>query len=185
MTKPVVFPAVQDQTPKALRSCGHDTHTASLEGAKWDYKATVKRALQCMDTAEIVRDKLSGFFVGQTPEAIRDLLLPEVAAYYACPWREAKSTGKKMLSASAPASMRTGKALDRLVNVITGEQSAHAEAVEEKEEKAAKAAAKEETPDATPEQIAAMLQLIQSYGMDRKLANKALSQAFALMKAVN
>lgn len=183
MTKPIVFPAVQDQTPKALRTCGHDAHMATLEGAKWDYKSTVKRALQCTDTAEMVREKLIGFFVGQTPEAVRDMLLPEVAGYYGCPWKTAKSSGKKMLSASAPSSVRAGKALERLVAVIVGEQSAHAAAIEEAEEAEAKAEAKEDGIEATPEQVAAMAQLIKAYGLDRKLANKALSKAFALMKA--
>jgi len=184
MTKPILFPAVENNTPKALRTCGHDAHMASLDGAKWDYKATVKRALQCMDTAELVRDKLAGFFVGQTPEAVRDMLLSEVAAYYGCPWKTAKSSGKKMLSSSAPSSMRAGKALDRLVNVIVGEQSDHAAAVEEAAEEPTEGAAEAEaTPEASPEQVAAMLQLIQTYGLDRKLANKALSKAFATIKA--
>jgi len=183
MTKPVLFPAVENNTPKALRVTGHEAHMTSIDGAKWDYKATVKRALQCMDTAELVRDKLIGFFVGQTPEAVRDMLLPEVAAYYGCPWKTAKSSGKKMLSSSAPSSMRAGKALDRLVNVIVGEQNDHAAAAEAAEEPTEGEAEAEATPEASPEQVAAMLKLIQAYGMDRKLANKALSKAFATLKA--
>jgi hypothetical protein len=183
MSKPILFPAVENNTPEALRVTKHDMHMATLEGAKWNYKATVKRALECMDTAELVRDKLAGFFVGQTPEAVRDMLLPEVAAYYGCPWKTAKSSGKKMLSSSAPSSMRAGKALDRLINVIVGEQNDHAAALEASEEPTECEAEAEATPEASPEQIAAMLQLIQTYGLDRKLANKALSKAFATIKA--
>jgi predicted nucleic acid-binding Zn-ribbon protein len=75
------------------------------------------------------------------------------------------------------------KRLERLAKRIIGEQNDHAAAVEEAEEAEAKAEAKEEGVEATPEQVAAMLQLIQTYGLDRKLANKALAKAFATIKA--
>lgn len=179
------FAATVDNTPKALKVSAHERHVASLEGAQWTFKATVKRALQLMDTAEIVRDKLAGFFVGQTPEQVKALLLPEVAQYYGCAYKTAKSSGKVMLSSGDKAYARTARALDRLVAVIVGEQNDHREALEASEgDETAESKAKpsEEVAEPSEALIAAVAALVKKSGADKKTMAKAVAKAFALLK---
>jgi hypothetical protein len=138
-----------------------------------------------MDTAEVIRDKLTGFFVGQTPEQVKAHLLPEVAKYYGCAWKTAKSSGKAMLASSDKAYAKTARALDRLVAVIVGEQKAHSEALEAAEgEESPEGNTKptEEVAEPSEALIAAVAALIQKAGVDKKTMAKAVAKAFSALK---
>lgn len=161
------------------------THCAALtvKSEASDIRKDVYHVLRAIETEEHFVSKWAASFQGQTSEAVAEALLPHIAAFYGVKTKT-QGTGRVVMSGTDKTLRdRAAKQLSRMVKAIVGETSAHAEAVAEAEEAGAEAEAKEETPEATPEQIAAMAQLIQTYGLDRKLANKALSKAFALMKA--
>jgi hypothetical protein len=162
-----------------------------------DLRGAVHACLRAVETADHFVEKWGASFQGQSPEAVAEILLPHVASFYGVVLKK-QSTGRVVMSgADKTLRDRAAAKLSRMVRAIVGETSAHAAAVEAAEEGAAEEGAaeegaaeegateevKDETPEATPEQVAAMAQLIQTYGMDRNLANKALSKAFALMKA--
>jgi hypothetical protein len=148
-----------------------------------DLRGAVHACLRAVETADHFVEKWGASFQGQSPEAVAEILLPHVASFYGVVLKKQGSGRVVMSGADKPLRDRAAAKLSRMVRAIVGENSAHTAAVEAAEEGAAEAEAKEETPEASPEQIAAMAQLIQAYGMDRKLASKALSKAFALMKA--
>jgi hypothetical protein len=148
-----------------------------------DLRGAVHACLRAVETADHFVEKWGASFQGQSPEAVAEILLPHVASFYGVVLKK-QSTGRVVMSgADKPLRDRAAAKLSRMVRAIVGETSAHSAAVEDAEEAEEKASKAEEAEEATPEQIAAMAQLIQAYGMDRKLANKALSKAFALMKA--
>ncbi len=148
-----------------------------------DLKKAVHACLRAVETADNFVEKWGASFQGQTPEAVAEILLPHVASFYGVVLKKQGSGRVVMSGADKPLRDRAAAKLSRMVRAIVGETSAHSAAVEEAEEKASNAEEVEETPEATPEQVAAMAELIRAYGLDRKLANKALSKAFALMKA--
>lgn len=178
-------PVTRDTTPKALKVTQHARHMASLEGLDWSFKNTVKRALQLMDTGEVVQAKLAGYFVGQTRQQIKLLLLPLVAEYKGCAFRTAESSGKPMLIHSHEAYEKTKKALERLVDVIVGEQNAHSEALEATEgEETSEGESKPAEVIEEPSEalIAAVAMLIQQSGVGKKTMSKAVTKAFASLK---
>ena len=161
------------------------THCAALSEteASNDLKKAVHACLRAVETADNFVEKWGASFQGQTPEAVAEILLPHVASFYGVKLSK-QGTGRVVMSgADKTLRDRAAAKLSRMVRAIVGETSAHADAVEAAEETEAKAEAEGDAIEASPEQIAAMAQLIQAYGMNRKLANKALSKAFALMKA--
>jgi len=159
----------------------HCAAMSETESSK-DLRGAVHACLRAVETADHFVEKWGASFQGQSPEAVAEILLPHVASFYGVVLKK-QSTGRVVMSgADKPLRDRAAAKLSRMVRAIVGETSAHSAAVEAAEE-GAEEGATEETPEASPEQIAAMAQLIQTYGMDRKLANKALSKAFALMKA--
>jgi len=163
----------------------YTTHCAALttKSESSDIRKDVYHVLRAIETEEHFVAKWSASFQGQASEAVAEALLPHVAAFYGVKTKT-QGTGRVVMSGTDKTLRdRAAKQLSRMVRAIVGETSAHTAAVEAAEEGATEAETKEETPEATSEQIAAMAQLIQAYGMDRKLANKALSKAFALMKA--
>lgn len=162
----------------------HCAAVSETESSK-DLRGAVHACLRAVETADHFVEKWGASFQGQTSEEVAEILLPHVASFYGVVLKKQGSGRVVMSGADKPLRDRAAAKLSRMVRAIVGETSAHAAAVaveeaEEAEEKASKA---EEAEEATPEQIAAMAQLIQTYGMDRKLANKALSKAFAALKA--
>ena len=160
-------------------------HCAAMSenGPSKDLKQAVHACLRAVETADNFVEKWGASFQGQTPEAVAEILLPHVASFNGVVLKKQGSGRVVMSGADKPLRDRAAAKLSRMVRAIVGENSAHTAAVEDAEEKESKAEEAEETAEASPEQIAAMAQLIQAYGMDRKLANKALSKAFAALKA--
>lgn len=165
-------------TSPYFKHCAAMTETESAK----DLKKAVHACLRAVETADNFVEKWGASFQGQTPEAVAEILLPHVASFYGVVLKKQGSGRVVMSGADKPLRDRAAAKLSRMVRAIVGETSTHSEAVAE-----AKAEVEEtaegDAIEATPEQIAAMAQLIQTYGLDRKLANKALSKAFALMKA--
>ncbi|MFN7318523.1 MAG: hypothetical protein ACK5S6_03330 [bacterium] len=108
-------------------------------------------------------------FKGQTTEAIRAALLPDVASFpkYAVPLVDGagKATGTKVLDKTHANYEACRKALGRLVSAIAGKSNNTTEEIEIPAELLA-AAAK-------------LAKLAQEYEGARSLASKALAQAFA------
>lgn len=205
------FPAVVNETPSALRLSGHDRAVA--EPLPTTFPGLVREAFRLMDRATILRDALAGHFAGRTPEEIRELLIPEACAYYGVSIKRFKKGGVGLSSSADPSDAtmsalpkgeysaryeRAKKALQRLVNVIVGEESAHTAAVEamKASKKAPKASQKAtegeegaDTPDDAPEapkvsQKAkkALADVIATYGLTRKQALIAIAEIFANQK---
>lgn len=210
------FPAVVNETPSALRLSGHDR--AMAEPLPKTFPGLVREAFRLMDRATILRDALAGHFAGRTPEEIRELLIPEACAYYGVSIKRFKKGGVGLSSTADPSDAtlavlpkneytaryeRAKKALQRLVNVIVGEDSAHTAAVEAKKAPKAPKAAKKateateategedggDTPDDVPEapkvsQKAkkALAEVIATYGLTRKQALIAIAEIFANQK---
>lgn len=202
-----VFPATINETPSALRLSGHDR--AIAEPLPTTFPGLVREAFRLMDRATILRDALAGHFAGRTPEEIRELLIPEACSYYGVSIKRFKKGGVGLSSTADPSDAtlsalpkneytaryeRAKKALQRLVSVIVGEESAHTAAVEAtKAKKAPKASQKategedgDETPDDAPKvsQKAkkALAEVIATYGLTRKQALTALAEIFANQK---
>ena len=114
-------------------------------------------------------ESLRATYKGQTPDAIRAALLPEVASFpkYAVPLVDGagKATGTKVLDKTHAKYEAAKKALQRLVIDIVGKTSNATEEIEIPAELLA-AAAK-------------LAKLAQEYEGARSLAAKALAQAFA------
>lgn len=114
-------------------------------------------------------ESLRATYKGQTPDAIRAALLPEVASFpkYAVPLVDGagKATGTKVLDKDHAKYEAAKKALQRLVSDIVGKTSKATEEIEIPAELLA-AAAK-------------LAKLAQEYEGARSLAAKALAQAFA------
>lgn len=206
------MPAVVNETPSALRLSGHDR--AMAEPLPTTFPGLVREAFRLMDRATILRDALAGHFTGRTPEEIRELLIPEACIYYGVSIKRFKKGGVGLSSAADPSDAtlsaiskneytaryeRAKKALQRLVNVIVGEDSAHTAAVEATAQKTKKTTKKTteategeegaDTPDAAPEapkvsQKAkkALADVIATYGLTRKQALIAIAEIFANQK---
>lgn len=206
------FPAVVNETPSALRLTGHDR--AMAEPLPKTFPGLVREAFRLMDRESILRAALAGHFAGRTPEEIRELLIPEACSYYGVSIKRFKKGGVGLSSAADPSDAtlsaiskneytaryeRAKKALQRLVNVIVGEDSAHTAAVAATAQKTKKTTKKTteategeegaDTPDAAPEapkvsQKAkkALADVIATYGLTRKQALTALAEIFANQK---
>ena len=136
---------------------------------KLSTKTTVHSVLDAAFAYGSGIDDLRTAFKGQTPDAIRTALLPDVASYvkYAVPLvdGEGKAVGTKVLDKTHAKYEACRKALGRLVSDIVGKSSAATEEIEIPAEILA-AAAK-------------LAKLCNEYKDARKLASGAVAQAFA------
>lgn len=136
---------------------------------KLSTKTTVHSVLNAAFAYGSGIDALRTTFKGQTPDAIRAALLPDVACYvkYAVPIvdGEGKAVGTKVLDKTHAKYEACRKALGRLVSDIVGKSSGATEEIEIPAEILA-AAAK-------------LAKLCAEYEGARKLASTALAQAFA------
>ncbi len=132
-------------------------------------RSTVHAVLQAAFAYGEGIDSLRATYKGQTTEAIRAALLPEVASFpkYAVPLvaGAGKAVGTLVMDKDAPKYEAAKKALQRLVKDIVGESDNKSEEIEVPAELLA-AAAK-------------LAKLAQEYEGARSLASKALAQAFA------
>jgi hypothetical protein len=132
-------------------------------------RSTVHAVLQAAFAYGEGIESLRATYKGQTPDAIRAALLPEVASFpkYAVPLvaGAGKAVGTMVLDKDAPKYEAAKKALQRLVKDIVGKSDDKSEEIEVPAELLA-AAAK-------------LAKLAQQYEGARSLASKALAQAFA------
>ena len=132
-------------------------------------RSTVHAVLQAAFAYGAGIESLRTTYKGQTTEAVRAALLPEVASFpkYAVPLvaGAGKAVGTMVLDKDAPKYEAAKKALQRLVKDIVGESDNKSDEVEVPAELLA-AAAK-------------LVKLAAEYKNARSLASKALAQAFA------
>ena len=132
-------------------------------------RSTVHAVLQAAFAYGEGIESLRTTYKGQTAEAVRAALLPEVASFpkYAVPLvaGAGKAVGTMVLDKDAPNYEACRKALGRLVKDIVGASNDKSEEIEVPAELLA-AAAK-------------LAKLAQQYEGARSLASKALAQAFA------
>jgi hypothetical protein len=199
------FAAVVDNTPSPLRLSAHDKTLA--EPIPSDFRGIVRAALKLQDRGDVIKQALAGHFAGRSADEVRELLLPEVAAYYGLGLKKFKKGGTALASAPEDASIPKGdyaarytrarQALLRLMNVIVGEQAEHNEKVATKATKKAPSKATEATEgeegDDTPEDAPeapkvsqkakkALADVIATYGLTRKQALVAIAEIFANQK---
>ena len=137
--------------------------------SKSNSKTLVHSALDGAFTYAEMIEALRALYKGQTPEAIRVALLPDVASYrkYSVPLvkGEGKAEGTMVLDAEHPKYEACRKALGRMVKDILGKNEAKTEELE------------------VPAEILAVAQklakLCNEYEGARKLASTAIAQAFA------
>ena len=103
---------------------------------------------------------------GKDADALRPVLLPIVAGYYAVPVKEGegKAKGRKVLDKEAPKYEACNKALQRLIADIVGKTSAKDEV---------------EIPAEVLAAAAKLVKLANEYEGARSLAARALAAAFA------
>lgn len=152
-----------------------------------DVEQAVTRYLSAQSTAALCVQALRGMVGSTDLETVKEFLLPHVGRYYGVPTRTT-GTGKVILMAPSKedadrfrAYETARKRLTRLAEDVC--EVAEAKAPSEGPQEASEGEEKgEEGADPTPELIAAMLALIESHGVGKKTASKALAKAFSTLK---
>lgn len=151
-----------------------------------DVEQAVTRYLSAQSTAGLCVQALRAMVGSTDLETVKEFLLPHVGRYYGIPTRTT-GTGKIILMAPSKDDADRFRAYETARKRLTRLAEEVCETVEEKPAAALPAAAEgdekgEEGAEPTHELIAAMLALIESHGVGKKTASKALAKAFSTLK---
>ena len=154
--------------------------------APGDVEQAVTRYLSALGAAGLCVQALRSMVGSTDPETVKEFLLPHVGRYYGVPTRTT-GTGRIILMAPAKddadrfrayetARKRLTRLAEEVCEVAEAKPAATLLEASEGEEKG------EEVAEPSTELINAMLALIESHGVGKKTASKALAKAFSALK---